>query len=38
MKKVLKVSSVLCGILAPSAIWLGVRSLFGHGYFILNTI
>ncbi len=34
MKKVLQVSSVLCGILALSAIWLGVRSLFGHGYFM----
>ena len=38
MEKVLKVSSILCGILALSAIWLGVRSLLGHGYFILNTI
>ena len=34
MKKVLQVSSVLCGILALSAVWLGVRSLFGHGYFM----
>lgn len=34
MKKVLQVSSALCGILALSAIWLGVRSLFGHGYFM----
>ena len=34
MKKVLKVSSVLCGILALSAIWLGFRSLFGHGPFV----
>lgn len=34
MKKVLQVSSVLCGILALSAIWLAFRSLFGHGYFV----
>ena len=33
MKKVLQVSSVLCGILALSAVWLAVRSLFVHGYF-----
>ena len=34
MKKVLQVTSFLCGILALSAIWLGVRALFGHGYFM----
>lgn len=34
MKKVLQISSILCGILALSAIWLGVRSLFGHGSFV----
>lgn len=34
MKKVLQVTSVLCGILAISAVWLAFRSLFGRGYFV----
>lgn len=34
MKKVLQISSVLCGILALSGIWLAFRSLFGNGYFV----
>ena len=34
MKKVLQVTSVLCGILALSGIWLAFRSLFVHGYFV----
>ncbi|MGN0553254.1 MAG: hypothetical protein ACI4I1_07715 [Oscillospiraceae bacterium] len=34
MKKVLQITSVLCGILALSGIWLGFRSLFSHGYFV----
>lgn len=34
MKKVLQISSVLCGILALSGIWLAFRSLFSHSYFV----